>query len=104
MISLARTVGVVLIALIALFLAYRSARKSTMNRYPVAVPIETPPGPSPTAIADATEAINALVEAIPISAADKERLAIESQIGDMIDRQPEEVAVMLRGWLADRRS
>jgi flagellar M-ring protein FliF len=28
---------------------------------------------------------------------------IDSQIGELVERQPEEVAQLLRGWLADRR-
>jgi flagellar M-ring protein FliF len=30
--------------------------------------------------------------------------AFDSEIGDLVERQPEEVAQLLRGWLADRRS
>jgi flagellar M-ring protein FliF len=33
-----------------------------------------------------------------------QRLAVRSEIGDLIERQPDEVARLLRGWLADRRS
>ncbi len=32
------------------------------------------------------------------------RPTIEAQIGDLVERQPEEVAQLLRGWLADRRT
>jgi len=31
------------------------------------------------------------------------RPAFDSEIGDLVERQPEEVAQLLRGWLADRR-
>ena len=31
------------------------------------------------------------------------RPAIDSEIGELVERQPEEVAQLLRGWLADRR-
>jgi flagellar M-ring protein FliF len=29
---------------------------------------------------------------------------VSDEVGDLIDRQPEEVAQILRGWLADRRA
>jgi flagellar M-ring protein FliF len=102
MMALARTVGVALIVAIALFLAYRSAKKSAVNRYPVAVPID-PPEEEERIDLEALSAPEPL-EALPMSAADQQRLQVEEQIGDMIDRQPDEVAAMLRGWLADRRS
>jgi len=31
------------------------------------------------------------------------RVELDSEIGDLVERQPEEVAQLLRGWLADRR-
>jgi flagellar M-ring protein FliF len=31
------------------------------------------------------------------------RPSIDSEIGELVERQPEEVAQLLRGWLADRR-
>lgn len=33
-----------------------------------------------------------------------QRPALDAQIGDLVERQPEEVAQLLRGWLADRRT
>jgi flagellar M-ring protein FliF len=35
--------------------------------------------------------------------ASQRRLAAREDIGDMVDKQPEEVAQLLRGWLAERR-
>jgi flagellar M-ring protein FliF len=42
----------------------------------------------------------------PISPSQLEmqRPALDAQIGDLVERQPEEVAQLLRGWLADRRT
>ena len=31
------------------------------------------------------------------------QLVLQGQIGELIDRQPEDVAAVLRTWLADRR-
>jgi flagellar M-ring protein FliF len=39
-----------------------------------------------------------------LSALEMQRPALNAQIGDLVERQPEEVAQLLRGWLADRRS
>jgi flagellar biosynthesis/type III secretory pathway M-ring protein FliF/YscJ len=33
----------------------------------------------------------------------EERMAENADIVDLIDRQPEDVALLLRGWLAERR-
>jgi flagellar M-ring protein FliF len=41
---------------------------------------------------------------IPVSAEDLAREQVEIEIGEMIDREPEEVAQLLRGWLGDRRT
>ena len=31
-------------------------------------------------------------------------MAVQEEVGELIQRQPEEVARLLRGWLADRRT
>ena len=49
-------------------------------------------------------------ELAPVAPARGDRLeldarpAIDAEIGELVERQPEEVAQLLRGWLADRRS
>ena len=35
---------------------------------------------------------------------DARRLAVQSEVTELVERQPDEVAQLLRGWLADRRS
>jgi flagellar M-ring protein FliF len=129
--ALARTAGAVLIVLVVIALAWRSMRKSAaVTRYPLAVPIDVPPGDLDPATAAAIEAaatdfdaelagIDDL-EALPAGEDDLDGLPaeidlalmpargdrelIEGQIGALIDKQPEDVAQLLRGWLADRRS
>ena len=44
------------------------------------------------------------LEAAPVDPAQARRISVQSEIGDLVERQPEEVAALLRGWLADRRS
>jgi flagellar M-ring protein FliF len=40
---------------------------------------------------------------IEAASADGERSRIRQDVGELVDRQPDEVAALLRGWLADRR-
>jgi flagellar M-ring protein FliF len=114
MMNLVRTVGVLLIVLVALLLAWRSARKASITRYPV-------PGMLPAGPVQA-EALHAALTALgaggpsagAMEAADAgdrfERAALPSgpdvndELAELIDRQPDEVASILRGWLADRRA
>ncbi len=110
MLSLARVIGIVGIIALVLLLAYRSARRSSVARYPLAIPLD------PLALNEGTrarddddidvdlEALERSAErALAASSAEKEQIVVQSQIGDLIDRQPDEVAQVLRGWLADRR-
>jgi flagellar M-ring protein FliF len=110
---IARTAGVVAIVALVLFLAWRSSKAASVARYPLAVPVEPRPLEAGERLAvgsgnddegdelDLTEVERAPVA---VSAGDRDRLVLTSQIGDLIDRQPDEVAQVLRGWLADRRS
>ena len=114
MLGLARTAAVVLIVALVLFLAYRSARKATVARTPVVLPTEL------TGAMRKLDAIDSgfdgeivladppvareVPPAVAALASNPVRNAIESEITELIDQQPDEVANVLRGWLADRRS
>ncbi len=124
--NLLRTVGVLLIVLVALFLAWRSAKKAGVSRYPL--PGVLPAGPVPaealhaalTAIGAGPPAgggagLDALERAadagdrfergaLPSGAALSGSPDVNEELAELIDRQPDEVASILRGWLADRRS
>ena len=108
MASMARTGGVVLIVLVTLFLAYRSAKRAQVTRLPVALPAGMAPlQPAPPMVLPEPERDRSLdaapeVEALPAPEVEQ-RIEVQNQIGVLIDRQPEEVASVLRGWLADRR-
>jgi len=114
LLGLVRTVGVLLIVLVALFLAWRSARKAGVTRYPV--PGVLPAGPMHA------EALQAALAAIgsgaghgPLDGLERRELGgeaapalpgapdVNDELAELIDRQPDEVAQILRGWLADRR-
>jgi flagellar M-ring protein FliF len=113
MFNLVRTGGVLLIVLVALFLAWRSAKKASVTRYPV--PGVLPAGPvQAEALHAALSAFSAPAGATGTPAVEPgdryERAALPSapdvndELAELIERQPEEVASILRGWLADRRS
>ncbi len=117
--SLVRTVGTLLIVAIVLLLAYRSARKST--RAMIATPVELPVGmplralgaPAPTAggaqVAQGSQGsreldLSSLAAAGSHEPETEARSALQPQINELIEKQPDEVAQVLRSWLADRRS
>ena len=102
--GMARNVGAVLIVLVVLALAYRSARQSAKLRYPVAVPIDLPRAELEAESAAAIENALDARETIQLPAVSDARPLVETHVGTLIDRQPDEVANLLRSWLADRRS
>ena len=124
MMNLVRTGGVLLIVLVALFLAWRSAKKAGVARYPVPAccrpgrcrPMPSTPRSAPStgpAIGNAAVGVDPATPGRSVAArrqVDSERAALpsaarrERRIAELIDRQPEEVASILRGWLADRRA
>lgn len=119
MLGIARIAGVVGIIALVLFLAYRSARRSSVARYPLAIPLEALElGTGTVRELDDDDAEGhrfdedyddeldlAQLEAVRDHELERgqEQLVVQSQIGDLIDRQPDEVAQVLRAWLADRR-
>jgi flagellar M-ring protein FliF len=44
------------------------------------------------------------LESVAVPPEEARRLAVQAEVGELVERQPEEVAQLLRGWLADRRS
>ena len=43
------------------------------------------------------------LEAAAVTPEDAKRLAVQAEVTELVERQPDEVAQLLRGWLADRR-
>jgi flagellar M-ring protein FliF len=41
---------------------------------------------------------------VPSDGETERRLVVREEISELVERQPDEVAQLLRGWLADRRS
>lgn len=110
------------VGLLALVLLVRRLRRRKPTRVPVALPpdvIDVPLAPveeEALALEEAEDVLDLDEEAetpeleaaevleLPTPSEEEERMAIQSELGDLIERQPEEVALLLRSWLSDRRS
>ena len=44
------------------------------------------------------------LEAAAVTPEEARRVAVQAEVTDLVERQPDEVAQLLRGWLADRRN
>ncbi len=106
--GMVRTAVVVFVILLVLALAYFSMRRATKTK---ATPVDIR---RLEALMDAKQAeeqrqlemltelpqVESLIELPPEV---QERVQVHSEIVELIDSQPDEVAQLLRGWLADRR-
>ena len=103
MIELARNIAILLVVAFGLFLAYRSTRKQ--RREAIALPEGFAMYGEDYLDLDSEEGAAAVGPATPaLEPADVRRVEIQTEVAELVDRQPEEVAQLLRGWLADRRS
>jgi flagellar M-ring protein FliF len=89
-----------------LFFAWRAIKKAEANRVPIRVPIdlrelEASGATREPAFAGARVGARAAAERRSLESAAQ---TIESEITDLIESQPDEVAQTLRSWLADRRT
>jgi flagellar M-ring protein FliF len=99
--QLYRTLAVAAVIIVALFLAYRSARRA---RRTTATPInigEIGAGKRP--IAPATELAPIVMESAMSSQIDRHEAAM-GEVARVAERRPEDVANVLRSWLADSPS
>lgn len=104
MIDLARTAGIILVVALGLLLAYRSSRKQ--RREAIGLEALALHAPDDVLSLDSEESdvyavTGSTARALEPAAA--RRLEIQGEVAEMVDQQPEEVAQLLRGWLADRR-
>ena len=105
--SLVRTGVVLLVVVLLVLYALRTMRKD--RRTAVDLPYEIDVTQQQQLILEAERAAAlAAAERLALepamSGAQVKRLEIQGEIGELVERQPEEVAQLLRGWLADRRS
>jgi flagellar biosynthesis/type III secretory pathway M-ring protein FliF/YscJ len=103
----------VLIVAIVLFLAWRSHKKAVIARYPVAIPLPSAdpddrglPAGRRSTDDDETKSLDGLNNELEALLAgpqvDPRRETLQGQIGELIDRQPDDVAHVLRTWMAER--
>lgn len=112
--TLARTVLTLLVVGAVVLVGWRRSRRT--RRDPIAVPagaIVLPVGDGGSADVrelEGLEHVAALSQGSspeadePVTPEVRRRLAVQDEIAELVDRQPEDVAQLLRGWLADRRS
>jgi flagellar M-ring protein FliF len=107
LLNVMRYLVVLLIVGAVLFLAWRSVKRSG-----VMTPVREPVDLREIELGDLTAQLDAayeraqLPEGTPGDRAELEgpRSAVEQDLNDLIERQPDEVAQTLRSWLADRRT
>tara|TARA_R110002110_G_scaffold327869_1_gene539554 strand:+ start:15436 stop:17007 length:1572 start_codon:yes stop_codon:yes gene_type:complete len=98
--SLIRTSLIAFLALVAMLLAYRSARRA---RREVATPIDIGAIRAASLASNnpsLTEAVPTDLDPTPLSAESSSQAALE-ELSALADRRPEEVAQILQSWLAD---
>ena len=114
--ALVRTIAVVVIVLVVLLLAWRSMRKAGKRRSNEAQRIDlrelelvrdhlqsiAPTGAVGAAGLSPTDTI--ALDPVPVPATARTAQQLESEISELIDRQPDEVAALLRNWLGERRA
>jgi flagellar M-ring protein FliF len=106
--SLIRTAAVLLVVGLLLLHALRVMRRD--KRTPVVLPVSELEVSSQQLSLESEEAAalaaadRRSLDAPALSSANAQRMVVQNEIGDLVERQPEEVAQLLRGWLADRRS
>jgi flagellar M-ring protein FliF len=93
---MAKTGGLVLLLLLVLLAAWRQSRKRTQLREPAT-----------TYVVEQSRRNTAAVEPTPVAAELPVgepldlKLAARDEIASMVERQPEDVAQLLRGWLVE---
>ncbi|MEZ0493732.1 flagellar basal-body MS-ring/collar protein FliF [Kineococcus sp. TBRC 1896] len=96
----------VLIMLIVILVAFRRRKVETVDVLdvdPLQLGDITAPAEGLKEIAPAVEK-HVAIEAAPVDPALEAAAARRTEVVELVSRQPEEVAELLRGWLADRRS
>jgi flagellar M-ring protein FliF len=103
LINMGKTGGLILLIAMALFVAVKKGRK--VERTPVDIGELAVYRAQAALTASGLEPATALPLPIAPAIAQVESQAVaRAEIGQLIDQQPDEVARLLRGWLADRRT
>ena len=109
--STVRTAGLVLLVLVVLLLAFLSSRRNRRTELDpdevLALEAERRrvalEGAGAPAALEAMPKVALEIAAPPSDGETERRLVVREEIADLVERQPDEVAQLLRGWLADRR-
>src|SRR5581483_2357807 len=106
LLNLLRYVVTLLIVALVLFFAWRSVKRAGVLSGPVRVPLDLRELEAGELLSrlDQSYQRNQLPDPRATRPAIDVRSPIESDLNDLIERQPDEVAQTLRSWLADRRS
>lgn len=109
--DLLKTAGLVLVVLAVLAYAFLAARKrrtsvglTPQERVQIEVLQRQLQAHADRAALDPAAAAPVALEAPSVDPQTELALVARSEIGELVKAQPEEVAALLRGWLADRRS
>ncbi len=107
MMSLIKTVATVVIILIVLAVLFFTTKKKAKLYSATPISLAELEAASRPALPAAEEMLSS-IEAAPALDANSpealERVKVDKEITDLIERQPDEVASLLRSWLADRRT
>jgi len=108
MMGMVRTIAVLLVIIIALILGYRSAKKArTVTATPINIgEITTGPRPSLGPGSAIDPLAEGDTEAVPIAISrptDRDAIVM-NELTQMADRRPQEVAHVLRAWLAENKA
>lgn len=112
MTSLVKLGGLVLLVLAVLVISFLSSRKGRRTELTETEKVQLEDLRKRLSLVDAHSPAaleNGNARALPAGPSPEDlendrRLAVRDEIGELVERQPEEVATLLRGWLADRRS
>jgi len=102
LLDMIRYVVTLLIVGLVLFLAWRAIKRSEANRVPLRVPLDLRELEAADLVPEVAESRRPAVTA-PVTPIEVQHLPVESEVANIIEQQPDEVAMTLRSWLADRR-
>lgn len=114
MTSMIKIGALALLVIAVLVISFLSSRKGKRTELTEAEKVQLEDLRQRLSLVDAKESVaidsgRSGVRALPAAPGPEDaegdrRLAVRDEIGELVERQPEEVATLLRGWLADRRS
>ncbi len=106
LIDLAKNAGLVLLLLLALLIGFKKSRRTEevvdLGELPSAAPA-LPPGPTEPPLEYQLESDPfPVIEATPVDPQSQARVLAREEIGSLVEEDPDEVARLLRGWIAER--